>query len=59
MIGGDCHLVRLLWLHPAEQAPSNSSLDWAIVGVTLGPDSEISVWVLGTHVGGITLGQGS
>ena len=37
---------------PCWQAPSNSSLDWAIVGVTLGPDSEVSVWVLGTQCWG-------
>ena len=44
---------------PCWQAPSNSSLDWASVGITLGPDSEVSVWVLITQCWGITLGQGS
>ena len=51
---GEAALASPLW-----QAPSNSSLDWAIVGVTLGPDSEVSVWVLVTQCWGITLGQGS
>ena len=37
---------------PCWQAPRNSSLDWTIVGVTLGPDSEVSVWVLGTQCWG-------
>ena len=37
---------------PCWKAPSNSSLDWTIVGVTLGPDSEVSVWVLGTQCWG-------
>ena len=51
---GEAALVSPLW-----QAPSNSSLDWASVGVTLGPDSELSVWVLVAQCWGITLGQGS
>ena len=51
---GEATLASPLW-----QAPSNSSLDWASVGVTLGPDSELSVWVLVTQCWGITLGQGS
>ena len=51
---GEAALASPLW-----QAPSNSSLDWASVGVTLGPDSELSVWVLVTQCWGITLGQGS
>ena len=37
---------------PCWKAPSNSSLDWTIVGVTLGPDSEVSVWVLGAQCWG-------
>ena len=37
---------------PCWKAPRNSSLDWTIVGVTLGPDSEVSVWVLGTQCWG-------
>ena len=37
---------------PCWKAPSNSSLDWTIVGVTLGPDSEVSVWVLGAQCSG-------
>ena len=40
---GEAALALSCW-----QAPGNSSLDWTIVGVTLGPDSEVSVWVLGT-----------
>ena len=48
----------LLWLHLLWQTPSNSSLDWASVGVTLGPDSEVSVWALVGQCWGITLGQG-
>ena len=51
---GEAALASLLW-----QAPSNSSLDWASVGVTLGLDSELSVWVLVAQCWGITLGQGS
>ena len=49
MIGGDCHLVRLLWLYLAGrlQETVSKSLDWTIVKVTLGPNSEVSVWVLG------------
>ena len=47
MIGGDCHLVRAALASPCWNAPSNSSLDWTIVGVTLGPDSEVSVMGLG------------
>ena len=39
---GEAALASPLW-----QAPSNSSLDWASVGVTLGPDSELGVWGLG------------
>ena len=61
-IGGVCHLVKLLWLHPYDRlqvsvvwigagvgvtlGPDSESLDWAGVGVTLGPDSEVSVWAL-------------
>ena len=51
---GEAALVSPLW-----QAPSNSGLDWASVGVTLGPDLEFSVWVLVTQCWGITQGQGS
>ena len=51
---GEAALASPLW-----QAPSNSSLDWASVGIALGPDSEVSVWVLVTRCWGITLGQGS
>ena len=51
---GEAALASPLW-----QAPSNSSLNWAGVGVTLGPDSELSVWVLVAQCWGITLGQGS
>ena len=59
MIGGDCHLVRLLWLHPYDRLQVTVVLDWASVGVTLGPDLELSVWVLVAQCWGITLGQGS
>ena len=38
---GEAALALSCW-----QAPGNSSLDWTIVGVTLDPDSEVSVWVL-------------
>ena len=51
---GEAALASPLW-----QTPSNSSLDWAIVGVALGPDLEVSVWVLVSQCWGITLGQGS
>ena len=44
---GEAALALSCW-----QAPRNSSLDWTIVGVTLGPDSEVSVWVLGTQCWG-------
>ena len=43
MIGGDCHLVRaLLSLYNAGRlrVPVVESLDWTIVEVTLGPDSQ-------------------
>ena len=39
-IGGACHLVKLLWLHPMadtrKQVERLSSLDWASVKVTMG-----------------------
>ena len=44
---GEAALALSYW-----QAPGNSSLDWTIVGVTLGPDSEVSVWVLGAQCWG-------
>ena len=39
MIGGDCHLVKLLWLHHYDKLQVTVVLDWASVGVELGPDS--------------------
>ena len=58
MIGGELPSGEAALALPCWQAPRNSSLDWTIVGVTLGPDSEVSVWVLGTQWLGIALGQG-
>ena len=48
MIGGDCHLVRLLWLYLAGRlrVTQESGLDHCR-GNHWGPDSEVSVWVLG------------
>ena len=59
MIGGDCHLVKLLWLHPYDRLQVTVVWIGLVLGVTLGPDSELSVWVLVTQCWGITLGQGS
>ena len=42
MIGRDCHLVELFWPYIAGrlQVTVERSLDWTIVEVTLGPDSQ-------------------
>ena len=58
VIGRDCHLVRLLWLYLAGRLRVTVVWIGPIVGVTLGPDSEVSVWVLGTQCLGIAQGQG-
>ena len=50
MIGGDCHLVNLLWLHLYDRLQVTVVWIAAGIGVTLGPDSELSVWVLGHSV---------
>ena len=52
MIGGDCHLVKLLWLHPYDRLQVTVVWIGLVLGVTLGPNSKLSVWVLVTQCWG-------